>query len=81
MATPRSIFSAVSRIWDPDTGVSPTSERIVQDTLKVLESSKKIVQHGGGIVPGLANRNGHRNNRCQDENTIKPKKKPLNKKR
>ena len=41
---------------------------------------KKIVQHGGGIVPGLVNRNGHRNNRCQDENAVRPKKKHLNKK-
>ena len=34
---------------------------IVQDCKKALFAFGLVYEHGGGMVPGLANRNGHRN--------------------
>ena len=50
----------MERIWDPHHGTSPTSKRILQDIKKIPNSCLEIVLHDGKIVPGLANRNGHR---------------------
>ena len=43
----------------PDDGV-PSSKRIVEDCDRVLDSMRKVCEHNGDIVPGLANHNGHR---------------------
>ena len=62
LATPKTISKAIFTLCDPDRGVTPTPDRIKQDILKVRDVSiPAIVKHGGKIVPGLADRNGHRN--------------------
>ena len=38
-----------------------SSKRIMQDCKKVLNAFGSVYEHGGKMVPGLANRNGHRN--------------------
>jgi hypothetical protein len=58
--TPKEITKAILKLYDPDTGVVPKPHRIVQDILRVLYCLEEIVKAGGAVVPGLANRNGHR---------------------
>ena len=36
---------------------------MVQDVYLVFDSIKKVYEAGGRMVPGLANRNGHRRNK------------------
>lgn len=60
-ATPKEITRAISRLCHPTTGVVPKSHRIIEDTNRVLYCLGKIVEAGGAVVPGLVNRNGHRN--------------------
>ncbi len=61
IATPKDISFAIARLWHPDTGVCPKSHRIIHDIRKTCHAITEIVKHDGKIVPGLANRNGHRN--------------------
>ena len=60
-ATPLTIVSGINRIYGNDTGNVPSSKRIMQDTKKALNAFGAVYEHGGQMVPGLANRNGHRN--------------------
>ena len=43
----------------PSDGV-PSSKRIIEDCDRALDSMRTVMEHRGAIVPGLANRNGHR---------------------
>ena len=65
-STPKCITSSISRIWDPETGVSPSSNRIIQDILRVKENIELVVEAGGAIVPGVCDRNGHRRTQRAD---------------
>ena len=58
--TPKNISEAIMKLYDPDTGVVPSSKRIIQDCERVIQSAQTIVSAGGKIVPELVNRNGHR---------------------
>jgi hypothetical protein len=58
--TPKEITKAILKLYDPVTGVVLKPHRIVQDILRVLYCLEEIVKAGGAVVPGLANRNGHR---------------------
>ena len=60
-ATPKLIGSAIERLWDPVNGVAPRSNRIVQDILRLKENMMIIVEADGAVVPGVCDRNGHRN--------------------
>ena len=60
ISTPKEISRAIVRLWDPNTGTSPTSHRILQDVKRIPHSCYRIAEYGGKIVPGLADRNGHR---------------------
>ena len=60
LGTPSEISRAILRLWDRDTGTAPVSTRILQDIKRIPDSCYKIAEMGGKIVPGLANRNGHR---------------------
>ena len=60
-ATPSTIVSGIKRIYGNDGGNVPSPRRIVQDCKKALDAFRVVYEHGGGMVPGLANRNGHRN--------------------
>ena len=60
LATPNEITRAMERLWDPENGTSPSGNRIIQDVKRVENSCFKIVENCGKIVPGLADRNGHR---------------------
>ena len=53
----------ICRLWDPVTGVSPRSDRIVQDIQRLKENVLLIVEADGAIVDGVADRNGHRKGR------------------
>lgn len=60
LSTPREIDRAVVRLWNRETGTSPSSVRILQDIKRIPDACYKIVEYEGKIVPGLADRNGHR---------------------
>lgn len=60
-ATPSTIVSGIKRIYGNDGGNVPSSDRIVQDCRKALRAFGIVYEHSGAMVPGLANRNGHRN--------------------
>ena len=59
--TPNQISKAILRLCNPTTGIVPCSRRIIEDVKRVLSSLRTIVEAGGAVVPGLVNRNGHRN--------------------
>ena len=67
-STPNRLDEAVRKIWHPETGISPRPNRIVQDISRITSACMQIVQFGGGEVPGLAERNGHRRRRAGTEN-------------
>ena len=60
ISTPKIGTSSYLRIFDPSTGVAPISERIVQDTKRLLESIKRIINPKGTIILDYNNRNGKR---------------------
>ena len=60
MGTPRELSCAFRRVWDPETGVAPTSERIVQDIRRWPGAVQAIVDHDGAVVPSLNKRTGRR---------------------
>ena len=59
-ATPRLITSAIERLWDPETGVVPFSNRIIQDVGRLAENFALVVEADGAVVAGVCDRNGHR---------------------
>ena len=61
LATPKTIVRGINRIYGNEHGNVPSSHRIVQDCRKAIRAFHAVYMHGGGMVPGLANRNGHRN--------------------
>ena len=60
MAAPKLGASAYKRVFDPNSGVCPRPDRIVQDVHKVLHALKEIFKARGVFVPGLADQRGHR---------------------
>ena len=59
--TPQRLLHAYLRIVDPVSGVSPTSERIIQDVERCWDNHLwAIFEARGTVVPGLGSRNGHR---------------------
>jgi hypothetical protein len=58
MATPRTGTSAYLRILDPDNGICPSTERIKQDSLRVLDAIKAIRKNDGCVVDDINNRTG-----------------------
>ena len=71
LCNPSEITRAMERIWDPSDGTSPTPSRILQDVRRIPHACFQIVSHMGKIVPGLANRNGHRRPKGTRENSAK----------
>ena len=62
-ATPKEIDQSIFRLVTPDeSGVVPTSCRIIQDIDRVDYSLHEIMKAKGAVVPGLAERSGHRKN-------------------
>ena len=51
---PREASCAYLRVFDPDSGVSPTSKRIVQDVKQLMNAWWAILKAQGVYVPGLA---------------------------
>ena len=45
----------------PETGVAPRANRIVQDIQRLKENLMLVVEADGAVVPGVVDRNGHRN--------------------
>ena len=60
LATPRLGAIAYKRIVHPETGVAPSSKRIIDDCERVWTSCRPILEARGAFVPGLADRRGHR---------------------
>ena len=60
MSTPKRGSSAYNRIFDPDTGVAPSSSRILHDIYLVPEAIKEIVRQHGIVIEDLNNRQGRR---------------------
>ena len=61
MATPSTIVPGIKRIYRNNGGNVPCSWRIIQDCNKALLAFGIVHKHDDGMVPGLANRNGHHN--------------------
>ena len=59
--TPSKIVAGIERIYVNNGGNVPSSHRIIHDCRKALSAFASVYKHGGKMVPGLANRNGHRN--------------------
>ena len=68
LATPKLGASAYKRVFDPDNGVCPRPDRIVQDVHKVVHALKKIFKARGVFVPGLADQRGHRHTKTSLKN-------------
>lgn len=62
LSTPLRIAEGIKQIWDHPFGV-PNSTRIIQDVYLAFKAHKVIYENEGRIVPGLANRTGHRYSR------------------
>ena len=60
MATPQLASSSYRRVYDPESGVAPSSERILQDIEGAFLSMKIVAERKGVFVPGLAERSGRR---------------------
>jgi hypothetical protein len=72
-STPVRGSSAYLRITHPETGVSPTPVRIIQDVMKVFVSMETVRKEGGIIVNGVGERNGKRSDESRavnNENAI-----------
>ena len=61
MRTPLTIVNGIRRLWGNEGGNVPSSKRIMEDCERALRAFGIVYEHGGRMVPGLANRNGHRN--------------------
>ena len=60
-ATPASSSSCYLRLLHPETGVAPSSERIIQDVTRCFDKHlRAIYEANGKCVPNLGSRNGHR---------------------
>ena len=58
---PKDIVKGIYRLLAPnESGVVPTSTRIIQDVDRIEYSLKEIMKAKGHVVPGLCERNGHR---------------------
>ena len=49
LETPRQVARSYARIWDPDTGVAPSPERIAHDFLQVFDDALPRIVEGKGI--------------------------------
>ena len=56
VGTPAEVQKTMLRSWEQ----APTSERIVQDIMRVPRAIDDIIAHHGAKVPHLDNRKGHR---------------------
>ena len=59
MRTPNETSKGIRRIFQE--GKVPSSNRILQDINNDVITFRTVFQHQGRMVPGLANRSGHRN--------------------
>ena len=58
LSTPLRATRAYKKIYDPDTGIAPSSSRILQDCDKVYESMETIRKKKGIRVDGVGERHG-----------------------
>ena len=58
MATPKTIVKGIMQLWGTNV---PNSIRIKQDWDMALFSFRCVYEHGGRMVPELANRSGNQN--------------------
>ena len=63
METPRQVASSYIRVWDPSTGVAPSSKRIVQDFIAVFHDAVPRIIGGKGICLDDNAISGRRNER------------------
>ena len=62
IATPKTSVRGIERLWvTAEGGNVPSSDRIKHDCDKALRAFGTVLLNGGKMVPGLANRSGHRN--------------------
>eukprot|EP00984_Skeletonema_dohrnii_P020196 scaffold9773_cov131-Skeletonema_dohrnii-CCMP3373.AAC.1 len=63
LRTPKQLCSAYTRLFHPETGVTPRPDRIVNDIDKAVRAMKVVFEEKGVYVPGLAGGRipGHRN--------------------
>ena len=59
-ATPKEIARCIEKLWNPETGVVPSSKRIIQDIQRLKENFLLVVEAEGAVVPGVCDHNGHR---------------------
>ena len=73
-ATPKLIIETINRIWDPDNGVSPRPDRIVQDIERLKENIAIVIEAEGAIVLTLLIEVGIGERKVTDRNNIVLKK-------
>ena len=49
-STPKRLSHSYLRLYNPETGVTPTSNRIIQDITRVLSSLEKVLDAKGCII-------------------------------
>ena len=69
MATPKLGANAYKCVVDPEDGICPRPDRIIQDVHKVMHACKEIHKVGGVFVPGLAG--GRTAGHCHTATTAK----------
>ena len=68
------IIDTINRIWDPDNGVSPRPDRIVQDIERLKENIAIVIEAEGAIVTDAVDQNGHRRKKSNGQKQYQPKK-------
>ena len=68
-STPKRLSYSYIRLTDPSTGVVPTSNRIIQDVTRVLQSLERVREAKGCIIDENV-RNGRRHERNDDEQVV-----------
>jgi hypothetical protein len=69
MGTPQEVWSTLQRCWT----LEPTSERIVEDIMKLPDILRKIIECNGCVVQDLNFRTGRRYRRADDSGYCKTK--------
>ena len=67
LETPRQVARSYARIWDPDTGVAPSPERIAHDFLQVFEDAVPRIVEGKGICNKIAGRRHAKGNKKNEK--------------
>ena len=66
-STPKRLTNSYLRLYHPETGVAPTSNRILQDVTRVLSSLEKVLDAEGCIIDETIRTGRRRNDKKNDD--------------